>query len=104
MYRVYTDADGDANADTCKARCAFDYDTITQDPNDLGCQFWAFNGTFCYLGSMGYERSVHVASDPLTLNLLESEVVDMVRLFKITALLHFFQPTLEVWSGGRRSE
>ena len=53
---------------------------------------------------MGYERSVHVASDPLTLNLLESEVVDMVRLFKIIALLHFFQPTLEIWSGGRRSE
>ena len=75
MYRVYTDVDGDSNADTCKAMCAFDYDTITQDPNDLGCQFWAFNGTFCYLGSMEFERSVHVASDPLTVNLLESEVL-----------------------------
>ena len=40
---------------------------------DYGCHFWSFDGTDCYLGSMGYERSVLGSLPPTDIHMMKCE-------------------------------
>ena len=52
VYRVYEGPHVDQN--TCTAMCAFDYKDAASSYS-YGCHFTVFDGTRCYLGSIGYE-------------------------------------------------
>ena len=41
---------------------------------DYGCHFWSFDGTDCYLGSMGYERSVFGSLPPTDIHMMKCEL------------------------------
>ena len=53
VYRVYEGSHVDQS--TCTAMCAFDYDDVDGGIYSYGCHFTVFDGTKCYLGSIGYE-------------------------------------------------
>ena len=53
----------------CTAMCAFDHGAPVDGTYDYGCHFTVFDGSTCYLGSIGYERGDLLSSLPSGHNL-----------------------------------
>ena len=74
VYRVYEGTNVDQ--DTCTAMCVFDFDNV-DGTYDYGCHFTVFDGTKCYLGSMGYESNLVSSITANNLNFMQCKIMFM---------------------------